>query len=193
MVSDIRLIAVIALAVLSGCYDHSPPDGYFGPRYNAVTPFDVDEAVDPVETGYKLLAVKDYNNALRAFKRAGTQNVDEAVLVGLGAASHGLGRLGQAEDFLRAAINQNPNSISAWNNLGVVLEDRKRYRAAVNAFRTAFLIPGGDTAVVRQNLFVAQKRIEQIEANEPPFVEPDYILERRGHGRYLLVKNDTKP
>ena len=192
MVSDIRWISVFALATVAGCYDHSPPDGYFGPRYNAVTPFDVDEAVDPVEAGYQLLAVRDFNNALRAFKRAATTNANEAVLVGLGAANHGLGRLGQSETFLRAAIKQNPNSISAWNNLGVVLEDRKRYRAAVDAFRTAFLIPGGDTDVVRQNLFIAQKRIAQIEANEPAFVEPDYILERRGHGRYLLVKNDIK-
>ena len=127
----------------------------------------------------------EYELALRAYSRAALdQGATVDVLSAVGSANLRLGRLGQAEEQLRRAIEVDESFPPAWNNLGVVLMEKGEYGEAAETFRRAFALDSGRSAEIRDNLQSALARIEN-----PTYLEDDntFALVRRGRGDYRLL------
>ena len=147
-----------------------------------------EEAVDGLLVGHRLMDAGEYELALRAYyreaaDRGSLQHVD--ILTAIGSANLKLGRLGQAEDVLRQALDVDETFVPAWNNLGVVLMETGQYGEASLMFRRAFALDSGETEDIQENLTLALAKIEN-----PAYVEPDRsgpALVRRGAGEYVLL------
>ena len=86
---------------------------------------------------------------------------DEAELqAAMGSANLRLGRLGQAEDLLRRAVKEDPLFVPAWNNLGVLLMEQRKFGEASEAFRRAYAADSGNSDTIRDNLRLALARME---------------------------------
>jgi Flp pilus assembly protein TadD len=70
----------------------------------------------------------------------------------MGSANLRLGRLNQAEDLLRRAVAQDAMFVPAWNNLGVLLMERREYAEASEVFRRAYAADSGNSDTIRDNL-----------------------------------------
>jgi tetratricopeptide (TPR) repeat protein len=176
---------LIALLALAAC------DTAGGFRQSEDTPFapvGIDprgESVDGLIVGHRLMAAGEYELALKAYARAAVdQGMTVDVLSAVGYANLKLGRLGQAEDLLRQAIDADETFAPAWNNLGVVLMEQGEYGEASRVFRTAFALDSGESVEIRDNLRLALAKIEN-----PAYSEPDtnFALVRRGPGEFLLL------
>ena len=110
--------------------------------------------------GHRLMAAGDAEGALSAFRRAAVEGTGPEALAAMGTANLALGRLGQAEPLLRRALERDPTSVAAWNNLGTVLLETDRAAEAEASFRRAFALDGGATPGIRDNLLLAQARQE---------------------------------
>ena len=144
------------------------------------------ESVDGLIVGHRLMAAGEYDLALKAYLRAGAEHgMTVDVLSALGSANLRLGRLGQAERLLRKALESDETFVPAWNNLGVVLMEKRQYGEAERVFRTAFALDSGQSAEIRENLRLALAKLEK----------PDYAADNkakfalvyRGRGNYLLL------
>lgn len=144
------------------------------------------EAVDGLTVGHRLMAAGEYELALKAYYRAAAKqgaNVD--VLSAVGSANLHLGRLGQAEQLLRRAIEQDRNFVPAWNNLGVVLMEKGEVAEAAKVFETAYALDSGHSDAIRENL-----RLALANRGDPGYGVPEernFTLVRRGAGEYLLL------
>ena len=174
---------VMALYLLGACTggggfptNNAPP---------AVDPNGV--SVDSLEVGHRLMAAGEYELALKSYYRAaGEQGANADVMSAIGSADLKLGRLGQAEQILRRAVELEPDFVPALNNLGVVLIERGKAGEAKRVFEQAYAFDSGATDSIRENLRLA---IAQTEEN----VYPDdseanrFSLVREGSGEYLLL------
>jgi Flp pilus assembly protein TadD len=143
------------------------------------------ESVDGLIVGHRLMAAGEYELAIRAYARAAAdQGMTVDVLSAVGSANLKLGRLGQAEDLLRQAIEKDERFAPAWNNLGVVLMEKGEYGEASRVFRTAFALDSGQSAEIRDNLRLALAKIEN---PEYPEQDTNFALVRRGPGEFLLL------
>jgi Flp pilus assembly protein TadD len=148
--------------------------------------YNLDEAVDGLTVGHRLMAAGEYELALKAYNRAIIeQGVTVDVIAAIGSADLHLGRLGQAEKLLRRATQMDPNFVPAWNNLGVVLMEKGDYGEAMRAFRTAFALDSGNTDSIRENLRVALAKMQNPTYDTGKTY--NYTLVRRGTGEYLLL------
>ncbi|WP_099826691.1 tetratricopeptide repeat protein [Oceaniglobus indicus] len=144
------------------------------------------ESVDGLLVGHRLMAAREYELALKAYYRAAAQQgttVD--VLSAIGSANLKLGRLGQAERILRRAVEVDETFVPAWNNLGVVLMERRKFPEAERVFRTAFALDSGESDDIRANLALALAKI-----GNPTYTPDDnsnFALVRRGTGEYLIL------
>jgi len=181
----VRLAALCLLLALGACGPRplggeleglAPPPG---------TP-QVREAVDGLEVGHRLMAAGEYELALRAYLRgASQQGATGDVLSALGSANLRLGRLGQAEQLLRRALEADQTFVPAWNNLGVVLMETGRYGEARRVFQTAYALDSGRSDEIRENL-----RLAIAKTADPGYSgenENNLRLVRRGQGRFLLL------
>ncbi|MBD3765415.1 MAG: tetratricopeptide repeat protein [Rhodobacterales bacterium] len=178
--------APVALALglaLSGCL----APGLQAPE-NAAPAVDAGAAaVDGLTVGHRLMAAGEYDLALRAYLRAAAeQGVNADTLSAIGSANLHLGRLGQAEQILRRALEEDPTFVPALNNLGVVLMERGKTGEAKRVFEQAFAYDRGETAAIRENLRLA---IAQAERNvyDASTEAADYSLVRQARGQYLLL------
>ena len=120
----IRLVsptaAISAVALVAACVSGqgerlSPvgPDGVWAPGVDRRG-----DTVSGLEVGHRLLAAGQYELAMDAFNRAALEEgLTAEVLSGLGSASLGLGRLGQAETLLRQAVDKEPQwpeALGSW-------------------------------------------------------------------------------
>lgn len=125
--------------------------------------------------------------ALKAYYRAAAeQGINADVLSAIGSANLKLGRLGQADQMLRRALEQDPDFVPALNNLGVVLMERGETGEAQRVFQRAFALDSGKSDAIRENLRLAIARTENRvydEGNEAN----TFALVRRGQGEYLLL------
>lgn len=181
-----RLCAALlgGAVLLSACApnDFGKHDGVFAPGVDRRA-----EAEDPVIVGHRLIAAGEHELAIRAFTRAAIDRgaTDGEILLGLGTANLGLGRLNQAEETFRLAIEKEDTWPELWNNLGVVLMEQGKPDEAARIFHHAYALDNGNTDEIRDNLRLALSRndisgINQTEDNN------DYKLVRRGHGEYHL-------
>ena len=142
-------------------------------------------AEDGVVVGNRLMAAGEYELALEAFTRAAlVRGMDADVLIGIGTANIGLGRLGQAEAQLRRATREFPDLPEAWNNLGVVLMEKGEIPEAQQVFRTAYALDNGESDSIRDNLRLALAKSEKPVNNAGQ--KQEYKLVRRGSGEYLI-------
>ncbi|KUF11297.1 tetratricopeptide repeat protein [Pseudoponticoccus marisrubri] len=143
------------------------------------------ETVDGLVVGHRLMQAGQYELALEAFTRAaGRQGLTGEVLVALGSANLGLGRLSQSESQLRRAIKVEPDWAEAWNNLGVVLIEQGETAEAAEVFRRAFALDNGQSDSIRDNLRLALAKLENSDYGSE--TEQDYKVVRRGSGQYLI-------
>ncbi|ATX67916.1 tetratricopeptide repeat protein [Roseinatronobacter bogoriensis subsp. barguzinensis] len=154
-----------------------------GPQAGRV---DVIEAVDGLIVGHRAMAAGEYEIALRAYHRAaGSQGATVDVLSAIGSANLRLGRLQQAEQDLRRALELDETFVPAHNNLGVVLAEQGKWGEASLHFRNAFAFDSGRSAEIRDNLRLAIENSQQTGYGEEEALQ--LLLMRRGSGRYLLL------
>ena len=144
------------------------------------------EGVDGLIVGHRLMAAGEYELALKAYYRAAAEHGTSVdVLSAIGSADLKLGRLGQAEQILRRAVETDETFVPAWNNLGVVLMERGKAAEAARVFQTAYALDSGESDAIRQNLRLALAKMEK-----PDYAPPEdksFSLVRRGVGEYLLL------
>ncbi len=177
---------VAAFGLLSACQTTGLGSG------SEVTPPGIDargDTLDPLLVGHRLMFAQEYELALKSYYRAaGEQGLTAPILASLGTANLGLGRLGQAEDLLRQAVETDETYVPAWNNLGVVLMERSDWGEASRVLQTAFALDSGESAEIQRNLKLALAKLGQpvySEAEEEPF---DLVY--RGPGDYLLMSTE---
>jgi len=181
-----RMILVSLTCTLAGCTlggelssTGSTPPAVDGAR----------QGVDGLAVGHRLMAAGEYDLALRAYYRAAAeQGINADVLSAIGSADLKLGRLNQAEQILRRAIEEDPTFVPALNNLGVVLMERGSYGEARGIFQTAFELDSGNSDEIRENLRLAIARTAD-SVYVPPVDEekPKFNLVRRGQGDFVLL------
>ncbi|GKY89415.1 tetratricopeptide repeat protein [Sinisalibacter aestuarii] len=132
------------------------------------------------------MAAGEYELALKAYTRsAADHGITVDVLSAIGSANLKLGRLGQAERDLRAAVKKDAEFAPAWNNLGVVLMETGKFAEAARVFRVAYGLDGGKSDSIKQNLTLALAKVENISYDAPE--DATFALMRRGQGDYLLL------
>jgi len=148
------------------------------------------QGVDGLEVGHRLMEAGEYELALKAYYRAGSEiGINSDVLSAIGSADLKLGRLNQAEQVLRRAIEQDPTFVPAINNLGVVLMEARNYGGARALFQQAYALDSGSSDEIRDNLKLAIARSEKPVYGQPVAAdnEPTFNLVRRGQGDYVLL------
>lgn len=146
----------------------------------------IEEAVDGLIVGHRLMAAGEFELALKAYVRAiEDQGLTSDVLSAIGSANLRLGRLNQAEKFLTEAVERDPDFVPAWNNLGVVQINRGNPVQARTSFERAFALDNGNSDEIRANLILAIELSKQNSAESPE--DHNFLLVRRGNGRYLLL------
>ena len=177
-------VCVVALAACdrTGAADATLADAPPMSRAAAAVP----DAADGLEVGHRLMAAGEFELALRAYYRAAADvgpTVD--VLSAVGSANLRLGRLGQAEQMLRRALEQDETFVPALNNLGVVLAEQSRWGEARHYFRNAFAFDSGRSDEIRENLRLAIANLDDSGYDEREAYA--FSLVRRGTGQFLLL------
>jgi Flp pilus assembly protein TadD len=166
--------------------------GCGGPSVDGVTAPGTDRrgaAVDGLTVGHRLMEAGEYELALKAYLRAaGERGADADVLSALGSANLRLGRLGQAEQLLRRALELDPDFVPALNNLGVVLMETGETGEARRVFERAFALDSGKTDAIRENLRIAIAQTDRLRYADPQN-EANFSLIRRGAGSFELVSD----
>ena len=181
--------ATFALVTLAACDAgglQSSENGAFAPQGRPQG----EKSVDGLIVGHRLMAAGEYELALQSYTRAAAeQGVNVDVLSAIGSANLQLGRLGQAEQILRRATELDETFPPAWNNLGVVLMERRQYGEASRVFRLAFALDNGESAEIRENLRLALAKLENPEYSAPE----EYRLVRRGPGYFQILETAETP
>ncbi len=144
------------------------------------------DAIDPMLVGDRLMEAGEYELALRSYTRAAAdEGITIDTLTAIGLANLRLGRLGQAEDNFRQALDMDETFVPALNNLGVVLMEQGEYGEARRIFEQAFALDSGQSDSIRDNLRLAIARMENSVYSETNN-ENDLGLIRRSEGVYIL-------
>lgn len=147
-----------------------------------------DPLVDQITVANRLMAAGEYELALDAlFRAAATEGLTAEILTGIGSANLELGRIDQAEAQLRNAIEKDETFTPAWNNLGVILMEKREYGEASRVFKTAFALDNGGSDEIRSNLRLSLAKMEDARYSSPDNNEDDFDLVWQGNGSYLLV------
>jgi tetratricopeptide (TPR) repeat protein len=185
---DIRPASLLALALVLAACGNTGGLGTAAASRNA--PFGVDAqgaSVDGLLVGHRLMEAREPELALRAYLRAAAeQGIDADVLSAIGSANLALGRLGQAEQMLRRALELDPTFVPALNNLGVVLMERGKLGEARAVFQQAFALDSGQSDSIRENLRLAIAKTE-LQDYDDPEEKGEFSLLRREKGRYVLL------
>ena len=146
-----------------------------------------EQGIDGLIVGHRLMAAGEYDLALKAYLRGAAEHgFTSDVLSALGSANLHLGRLNQAEDLLRKAVEEDASFVPALNNLGVVLMERGNYGEARVFFQRAFAADSGQTDSIRENLMLAIAKTKDAVYAEPE-EKPKFTLVRRGNSTYELL------
>ena len=118
-----------------------------------------------IQVGKNLLAANEPELAFDAFINAmRVDGVTAEALTGAGIASQKQGLLTTARRYFLRAIELDPGSITAHNNLGVVQFSLKEYYPARDAFRAAYALSSGRSEIAEGNLNRAEAVVAEIEA-----------------------------
>lgn len=146
------------------------------------------QGVDGLEVGHRLMAAGEHEMALRAYYRAAAENgMSVDVLSAIGSANLALGRLGQAEQVLRRAVDLDPTFVPAQNNLGVTLVERGKLAEARVVFQQAFQLDSGQTDSLRENLRRVMEMTDPDRYADPDAPAETFQLVRRGENEVVLL------
>ncbi len=176
-------LVFIALAACDTGGLNRSTDGVFAPGVAGPS------VEDGLLVGHRLMDAGEYELALKAYNRAALQqglNVD--TMSAIGSANLNLGRLGQAEKWLRRAVAEDPTFPPAWNNLGVILMETGQVAEASEVFRRAFAADNGNSDEIRDNLRLALAKLENPSNNELQ-QNQNFNLIRRGPGDFALTSD----
>ena len=180
---------LLSLMLTAAC---TPLGGGLKPAVNAPPPADArGEGVDGLLVGHRLMAANEPELALKAYYRAAAEDgVNVDTLSAIGSANLALGRLGQAEQVLRRALEQDPTFVPALNNLGCVLMEKGAVQEARNVFQQAYALDSGASDSIRENLRLAiasSEKPDYSDPQEPAKEAPNLKLVRRGQGEFVLL------
>ena len=171
---------LLAAACASGGFER-PEDDPFAPGVAG------ESDIDGLIVGHRLMAAGEYELALRAYSRAATQQgFNPDTLSAIGSANLRLGRLNQAERWMRRATEEAPEFPAAWNNLGVVLMEQGKVAEASEVFRRAFATDNGNSDQIRDNLRVALANLADASYGDDNKNEQVQLV-RRGTGDFVLL------
>lgn len=189
-----RVIILAGIVTLSGCVEPQAEDRLdplpreleiAAPAGTVV----LQDSVDQVLVGDRLMDAGQHDLALRAYYRAASERgLDAEVLTSIGAANLALGRIGQAETQFREAIEIDEGFVPAINNLGVVLMEQGEYGEARRIFERAFALDSGSSDAIRDNLRLAIARMEDSVYGERNNQEGLGLI-RRGGGVFELRRD----
>ncbi len=147
---------------------------------------DVPDAVDGLIVGHRMMAASEFDLALREYHRAAaTHGPSVDVLSAIGSANLRLGRIHQAEQDLRRALEKDETFVPAHNNLGAALAEQGKWGEAQLHFRNAFAFDQGRSPEIRENLRLAIEMTEKTSYSDDEAHQ--LLLMRRGTGRFLLL------
>lgn len=180
-----KLSLLIFLGLLAACVAIAPESTQSDVRNERL-------AAEHLNAGHALMESGAYEDALAAYTRAAGEIGLTAVTLGaIGSANLRLGRLHQAQKQLEQAVELDPKSVPAWNNLGVLLMERGETAEAGRVFRNAFALDDGNSEEIRENLRLALAKLEN--PSYAPAKEEKFELVRQGSGQYLLLRTpDSK-
>lgn len=182
------VIAFLICTTLAACQNTGGLAASGKPRN---VPYGVDareQGVDGLLVGHRLMAAGEYELAMKAYYRAAAeQGMTADVLSAIGSANLKLGRLGQAEQVLRRAIEADERNVPALNNLGCVLMEQGKFGEARRVFQQAFALDSGQSDSIRENLKLAIARSEASVYDQVQGEKPVMKLVRRGQGSYVLL------
>lgn len=180
-------LAALILALLAAC--NSGGLSASGGAANVAPGADArKDGVDGLLVGHRLMEAGEHELALKAYLRSAAEHgMTVDVLSAVGSANLQLGRLGQAEQILRRAIELDPSFVPALNNLGCVLMERGKAGEARVVFQQAFALDSGQSDSIRENLRLAIARTENSVYAYEAVEKPVMNLVRRGHGSYVLL------
>ena len=176
-------LLIVALSACSAGGIDLTADGVYAPGVAG------ESNADGLIVGHRLMAAGEYELALKAYNRAAFQqglNVD--TMSAIGSANLNLGRLGQAERWLRLAVEKDAEFPPAWNNLGVVLMEKGAVAEASEVFRRAYAADNGDSDEIRDNLRLALAMLENSDNNVLQ-EDQNFNLIRRGAGDFVLMSD----
>lgn len=180
-----KALAALLLLALAGCGSDKLSELNQGTEAPVSRSY---EDPDGLIVGHRLMSAGEYELALSAYYRAGAeQGLTVDVLSALGSANLKLGRLGQAEELLRQAVKKDEKFPPAWNNLGVILMEKREYGEAERVFKIAFALDSGNSAEIKKNLNLAMDRVKIPGYGAEEEQETNFDLVRRGSGQYLLL------
>ena len=190
----LRAVLCLVLSFVAGGCTLSSPENSIdaaalgaGPDQISTRGRDISEAVDGLMVGHRLMAAGEYELALRGYYRASAEKgVSVDILSAIGSANLRLGRVQQAEQVLRRALEQDETFVPAHNNLGVALGEQGKWGEAGLHFRNAFAFDGGRSNEIRENLRLAIEKTQ-----ETGYLDEEahqLSLVRRGQGRFLLLE-----
>ncbi|MCE5974025.1 tetratricopeptide repeat protein [Sinirhodobacter sp. WL0062] len=182
-----RLGVAFSLALLAACSSGFGGGGLSGSDGGPYAPGTArGDGVDGLIVGHRLVEAGEYELALKAYYRAAAkQGATVDVLSAIGSTNLKLGRLGQAEQILRRAIEVDETFVPAWNNLGVVLMEQNQVAEAARVFQTAYALDSGESDAIRDNLRLALAKMDK--PDYPEAEEKTFTLVRRGVGEFLLL------
>jgi Flp pilus assembly protein TadD len=185
---DTRPASLLALACLLAACGNTGGLGTSAASRNA--PYGVDargESVDGLLVGHRLMEAGEPELALKSYLRAGAEDgITADVLSAIGSANLALGRLGQAEQMLKRALELDPTFVPALNNLGVVLMEQNKIGEARVVFQQAYAQDGGQSDSIRENLRLAIAQTEKAVYDSDEDTG-NFSLVRREKGRYVLL------
>ncbi len=177
---------MVVIGLLAACQQTGGFSQGAGSPFAPTGPVKGEELVDGLIVGHRLMAAGEYELALKAYYRGATEHgatVD--VMSAVGSADLKLGRLGQAEQMLRSALEVDQTFVPAWNNLGVVLMEKGQIGEASRVFRTAYALDSGQSDAIRENLRLALAKMQKPTYDTGN--KNEFSLVRRGNGQYLLL------
>ncbi len=147
-----------------------------------------------LDIGVRLLAANQPAMALDAFNRSVTQDgISAEALTGIGVSYLRLGQRSQAKQFLKAAIEVDPNSALARNNLGVALYDEGDYVSALSEFNRAYALTDGLDASVATNVGIAELAVATEAEAGATLDVAEFDVIQYGHGVYRLEPRQDAP
>lgn len=182
-------VTLIVATFLAACGNTGGPGAFGGVSRN--TPYGSDprgEGVDGLLVGHRLMAANEPELALKAYLRAAAEDgISVDTLSAIGSANLALGRLGQAEQILRRALEIDPTFVPALNNLGCALMERGKVGEARVVFQQAYALDSGQSDSIRENLKRAIARSEAAVYDASEDEAGTFQLVRRDKGQYVLL------
>lgn len=146
---------------------------------------------DYIALGARLLYAREPAMAQKAFMASLNRNgISAEALTGVAIALQQQGLLTEARRYLEQARERAPNSVTANNNLGVVLFMLKEYHQARDAFRTAYALSSGTSEMAERNLNHADEVIAQLEQTGEVDPAITYRVERLGSSEFRLIHTE---